>query len=387
MSALTVAIAQSDDVDTDDAIDEIIASVEEQLGGAPVAGLLFASLLYDHAEMLALLHARWPGIQLIGGSTDGEFTRSLGYREDSIVLVAFASDTLCFRAGVATGLGEDSHATTLAALDALLVDGEQAPSLAFVMPDGLTVNASRMFQAFQERLGDGFTVLGGLSGDHWGFEECFQFCGTTVYEDAVPVLLVWGEVALTTGVASGWMPVGPPMQVTAIDGNDVLEIDGRPAFEVFEEHFGPIVRDAFGEYPLAVYVDPESTEYYLRAVFHLDEEKGLVQLRDEIPVGTTVRLSNVDHARIVDGTSQSIARALDACPRTPDVVLVVSCSARKWMLGEAVVDEFTIIREALDQRDMGDVPFVGFYAFGEIGPVAGESRFHNETCVSIALAA
>jgi hypothetical protein len=61
---------------------------------------------------------------------------------------------------------------------------------------------------------------------------------------------------------------------------------------------------------------------------------------------------------------------------------IVSCAARKWMLGEKVSSELKICREML-----GDVPVAGFYSFGEIAPTRPglPAQFHNETFVTLLL--
>ena len=44
-----------------------------------------------------------------------------------------------------------------------------------------------------------------------------------------------GSVSVSTVVAQGCRPVGPPMFVTSCQGNRVLELDGRPPTDVLRE--------------------------------------------------------------------------------------------------------------------------------------------------------
>lgn len=389
-SPLTVAVAQSDDVDTIDAVAEIIEACEQQLGGlTPKGGLLFAALDYDHKDMLAALLERWPDLQLIGGTSDGEMASAQGYLEDSMTLVLFASETLRFSAGIATGLKEDPRGTTQAAIADARGDEQEAPAMCWIAPDGLTANMTAVLGTLQEQFGAALPILGGTAGDHWQFKTCFQFCNERVTADSIPMLMVYGPVTCSVGVASGWVPIGQQMKVTASSGTQVETLDGRPALDVFEEQFGLEVRDAIAEYPLAVYPagHEDGEAHYLRAIYNVDAEAKTVILGDELPVGSTIRLSNVERNRILDGARDSMRGALKGCNgETPDVVVVVSCAARKWMLGEKAPLEYQTLKATMAEMNV-DVPIIGFYSFGEIGPLKGESRFHNETCVSIALKA
>jgi len=261
--------------------------------------------------------------------------------------------------------------------------------MCWIAPDGLTVNMTRVLKTIQDEFSVSLPVLGGTAGDHWQFQSCHQFCNDRVTEDGIPVLMVYGPITCTVGVASGWVPVGQQMKVTSSDGVMVHELDGRPALDVFEEQFGVLIRDTFGEYPLAVY--PEGFEdgeaHYLRAIYAINAETRSVMLGDELPVGSTIRLSNVERSRILDGARDSMRGALKDCGgESPDVVVVVTCAARKWMLGEKAPLEYQTLKATMTEMGV-DAPIIGFYSFGEIGPLHGESRFHNETCVSIALKA
>lgn len=387
---LLLAVGQSDDVIEEDAVAEVLDACAAQLGDRrPLAGLLFASVDYNHQVIVDAIMARYPGLQLIGGTSDGEIASEHGYLEDSVTLVLFASDTLRFKAGLACGLGADPAAATAQAIAAASEGFDEAPAMCLLVPDGLTANASVVLRTLQAHFGASFPILGGSAGDHWEFSRCHQFCQDAVVEDGIPVLLVYGDIRMSVGVASGWVPVGRRMRVTDIDGVTLKEIDGRSAFAVFEEHFGEQMRSAFAEYPLAVYTGDSAEDdwHYLRAIFQADEETGHVILTAEIPSDATVSLTNVIRPRILDGARQSIAAALEAWDGAPpDGALIVSCAARKWLLGDQAATEFEVLRQQLQGAGV-DVPMVGFYSFGEFGPIAGESRFHNETCISILLGA
>jgi len=64
----------------------------------------------------------------------------------------------------------------------------------------------------------------------------------------------------------------------------------------------------------------------------------------------------------------------------PDAIILFSCKARHWAFGPMLEDEV----EEIDK--LWDVPFHGFFTFGEIGKNEnGNTHFFNETCSLVTL--
>jgi len=109
---LKVAIGHSDDVDSADAIEAVLEQCQEPLDRLSAqTGLLFASIDQDFQLILDKINEAHPGIELIGCSTDGEFSSALGFREDSIALTLFHSDKCEWKAGVGLDISEDPTAS------------------------------------------------------------------------------------------------------------------------------------------------------------------------------------------------------------------------------------------------------------------------------------
>jgi hypothetical protein len=99
-----------------------------------------------------------------------------------------------------------------------------------------------------------------------------------------------------------------------------------------------------------------------------------------------VQITVADRGAILEGCKDSIARAFSDYPhgKTPTAALLFSCASRKLMLGSRTGEEVGIVESVIGSQ----VPVVGFYGYGEIGPLATAdpvSKFHNETFVSLVL--
>jgi hypothetical protein len=378
-----VVVGHSDAVDASDAVAAVVASCQSQLAGdSPVAGLIFASIEYEHQALVTALEEAFPGVPLIGCTTDGEFTSSAGFFDDSLVLTLFVGEGVQARAAVALGLGADTAGAVAAAVAE--ARGERAlPGLCITTPESMTADTAAVVRALSATLGDtACPIVGGTSGDHRSFDRTYQFCNGEVYSDSIPVLLFWGAFRVSHGVASGWRPVGPIHEVTSASGNVVAEIDGRPILEVFRDYWGEASLGVLGQFPLAV-IDPDDADsFYLRAVFSMNPDDGSATFAAEVPRGAKVRITEVLRAGILEGSKHAIEEALRSFPGDePSAALVFSCAARKWLLGTRAQEEAGILQSALPSG----VPLFGFYCFGEIAPLrpAAEPRFHNETCVAL----
>jgi len=105
---LKITIGHSDDIDSADAIAEANAKCQEQGADLPVkAGILYAAIDHDFEVLLKKINETYPGIQLIGGTTDGEMTSEGGFAEDSIVLALFHTEDIEMTAGVVKDIGEN----------------------------------------------------------------------------------------------------------------------------------------------------------------------------------------------------------------------------------------------------------------------------------------
>ena len=116
-----VAVAHSLELDSAEAVADMLGQCRGQLGDLkPQAGLLFAGIDHYFTLILKEIHAAYPDIELIGCTTDGEVSSVHGYADDSLVLMAFYSDELVFKAGVADDIFQDEVRTTKSALKSAL---------------------------------------------------------------------------------------------------------------------------------------------------------------------------------------------------------------------------------------------------------------------------
>jgi hypothetical protein len=380
-----VAVAQSEEFDVPAVLSDLDDQLTGQLEGrAPQAGILFAAIDIDHEALLAGLAERWPALELIGCTTDGEISSVHGFCEDSVSLILFGSDGVTIRAGLGRSASADSEAACRQAIARARADDDGVTmKFCIALPESMTTSGQQIVETLQRELGDEVAIFGAGAADQWRMKGTRQFFGNEVVSDSVPVLLFSGAMNCSFAAASGWRPVGEPGLVTRSSGPVVEEIDGRPAIEFFRRRLGEAVTPT-PETPLAV-LDGSGGVQYLRAPSGFaDEKAGSTAYTGDVPQGSMVQIAIANRDAILEGCRSAVQDAFAAYPhgKAPEAALIFSCAARKLLLGTRTSEEFAIVRQVLGEG----LPVCGFYGYGEIGPLAGgpsPAKFHNETFVCL----
>jgi hypothetical protein len=219
----------------------------------------------------------------------------------------------------------------------------------------------------------------------------YQYFGAEAFDRSAVAFGLTGPFETELGVCHGTSPTGVAMTVTRSEGNRLLELDGRPALDVFREAVGLkpgelVHQDHLASSAIAVermvrVPGPEGhTEpaYLIRAASGFDPQTGAVVVQAGIPSGTRVVFHHRTASAVLDGTrvmGQGLAERLRG--KRPWAALGFECGARTApFLGiKATIREHSELREQVGC----EVPWLGMMAWGEIAPSGGEPAFHNYT--------
>jgi hypothetical protein len=355
---------------------------------------MFATVGYDQRSVLRAVREATGGAPLCGCS--GEGTIAGKYADESnhsVVVMAISSDELRWRNGLATGLGADSRAAGQQVAQTLSSDlGADAVGL-FVFPDGTTVNFDEFFAGLEEDLSsDRFLPLwGGGAGDNLALVQTYQYCDNEIVSDGVAYALLSGEAEPVSAIGIGYLPIGGERTVTRSQGNVIYEIDGKPAVEVLQEYLpDSALAEDWRRYAISCvlclrapsYMKDE--EYVVRTILSLDATDGSATVQTEVPEGTSVWMTSKDQEKFtagLDRMAEQIKKGLGG--NQPKLVLHFDCVSRgKLMFRDQ--EKLQLLRQ-FRQAVGPDVPWAGFYTFGEIGPVDKHNCYHNYTGVVLAL--
>lgn len=384
---LKMVVCHSEEIDSADLVQDLIQQAEHQLEGRSAdACLLFAAIDFDHQLILDGIQSKWADIKLVGGTTDGECSTGLGFLEDSAVLIIFSSSVVKFGFGVGQIRNGDLVSACKDAVSQAENDLGGTAGLCLTISGNQELDNARLMDSLEDLLPDGVPVFGGVPGDQWRFEKLYQFGKGTVYDDAIPILLISDDIDYAYGIDSGWEALGAAGRVTKSEDNIVYTINEQTAKEYYETTLGMSLEDTFspGEFPIVILDEQDAFQFQRAPVGFLPDGSGGIKFFGTMPQGAKVTIAGANRDVIIKGTESSIDRAINNVENRDQIVgaLIVSCSGRRVMLGTMTGKEPEIIKKALGP----DIPFGGFYGYGEFAPPQSSFRrsgLHNQTMVSL----
>jgi len=227
----------------------------------------------------------------------------------------------------------------------------------------------------------GLPVVGGMASAGHQPGENRLILGRQVFDQGAVALLIDGGIRIETVVSQGCRPIGDPFVITRAERNVIYELGGLPAYrrlvEVFQTlptreqqlvqrglHVGRVVseyRDHF-----------EHGDFLIRNVVGVDANAGAIAIADYVRPGQTVQF----HVRDAETADADLRQTLAARPHgaTPRGALLFTCNGRGTRLFPEPHHDAGVVGEML-----GRIPLAGFFAAGELGPVAGHNFLHGFT--------
>ena len=359
--------------------------------------LMFASIGYDQHSLLRAVRESTGGAPLSGcsaeGTINGDEIDESGF---SVVVTAISSDELHWTNGLATGLEDDPHAVGKHVAQELLPCLSSDTIGLFVFPDGFTENFDHFIAGLEGNLpSERFLPMwGGGAANNFNQEEpTYQYCDDEVIFGGVSYALLSGEAQTAWANSHSLIPIGGERIVTRSQGNVIYEIDGKPAVEVLKEYLPEhaLVADRdWLRYAISLallfrapsYMKDE--EYVVRGVPQLSLTDGSITVQTEVEEGTSIWFSSRDKERITTGfdrMAQQIEEQLGG--EQPKLVFQFECVTRGHVMfrEQEKLQLLKRFRQSVGQ----DVPWVGFYTVGEIGPVEEHNDIHRFASVVLAL--
>jgi hypothetical protein len=356
--------------------------------GARAAGDSDLVLYFGSREALGCgaryreLREMFPRAHLLGCSTGGQI-RNRDVTDDEIVAATLRFAATPLRLACEQVDAPDASQACGAAIGRTLA----APDLAgvFVLSDGLNVNGSQLVAGIVSVVGQGVPVTGGLAGDGARFEATLVGADCAPRSHAVAAVGFYGKaIRIGHGSAGGWDEFGPRRQITKSRGNVLLELDGKPALDLYERYLGEDdVKGLPGTallFPLRIR-DPERPDHdIVRTVLAVDREARSMTFAGDMPQGWVGQLMRGNFDRLSAGAGAAAQQACSQLGKTgqrAELAVLVSCIGRRLLMGQHSVDEI----EAAGAEIGASVPRLGFYSYGEISPhsESGVCELHNQT--------
>ncbi|MDX1604852.1 MAG: FIST N-terminal domain-containing protein [Candidatus Competibacterales bacterium] len=330
----------------------LAALLKQLFGDALILGCSAAGVIGSGREIegrpgLALLAARLPGVALTPFHVENA----------DLPTVATAS---AWRSQIGTPASERSHFLLLA--------------------DPLSFDTQPLLEGL-DRTYPGTVKLGGLASGADNSRYHALYLDNVVYRSGLVGVALNGALSIEPVVAQGCRPIGQPLFVTAADGERIRGLDGCSPLAVLQELYQRLMPEERGLFQqglfLGLALDPmaqnTAERFLIRNLLGLEREDGALLVGSRVPVNSVVQFHLRDPTAATTELDRLLARAA-AGSDMPAGALLISCLGRgQGFYGEPDHDSH------LFGRHFGPVPLGGFFANGEIGPVAGTTQVHTYT--------
>jgi small ligand-binding sensory domain FIST len=276
-------------------------------------------------------------------------------------------------------------------VEAVLGRSASERDLVVLLADSLVLDPQRLLRGLDETLGPATLVGAGAALGARG--RALTWSGREVATGGASGLALRLARPARTVLTQGCRPITEALCVTRTEGRWILELDGRPALDVYREVARePLAADLrrAAERLVAALPRPRGPEraqaagYVARSVAGFAPERGAFALVEELRPGARIRLAlrdaglaREDLKRVLDGmrAAEGSQRAgsrrtgAGAEPRGPVAGIYLCCSGRGRGLFEHAGLESAYVAQALEPAPVG-----GMFGAFPFGPVAGATE-------------
>ncbi len=354
-------------------------ALEKMKGGAADIAVLFASSYYDQEAMLRGVRAGLKGVPVIGCTSAGAIT-SGGVSEQAVAVLTMKSDEGKFVPVKVTEIGKDMRAAGKAFGEQFKASGEEV-NMGFIFSDALAGNGTELVRGVLDAMGRGFKLAGGAAADDMQFKKTYQYFNDEVLTNAAVGFGMVGPILIAAGAEHGWKPIGNARTVTKAEGTKLIELDGKPAFEIYKDYFAHRADDfkaalslAAVSYPMGMHV--KGVEEIMIRVPLAVAEDGSIVCGAEVVEGSEITLMVGTLSTALWAAEDTAKRAMVGMEGAAKRVIFVSdCVARKILLGERGKEEIALLKAVGGEN----TEIFGFYSYGQIAPLKPPAENIN-TC-------
>lgn len=246
----------------------------------------------------------------------------------------------------------------------------------------------------QSLVGDRVPIYGGSSADNSVNGEWLQFDGASLYQNALVVAVFYPDAPLSSYFSSGYANTALSGLVTSVENRKLITIDNKPAANVYNDWLGTLGEATLTpgnilmpstQCPLGrlVVCQDHIPMNLLAHPAHLHED-GSLTLFSQVSAGDKIWLMHGNKTDLISRAGEVVRIAKQNLKfqynLSPAGAIIVYCAG--CML--AVQARLAEVQQAI-QNELGDIPFLVTFTFGEQGCFADGSNRHGNLMISAVL--
>lgn len=379
------------------AVTDVVERAVSSLTAPADLGLVFISSAFasEYSRLLPLLAEKLSVPVLIGCSGGGVIGTTVSGETQELETEPAISLTLAHLPGVKVQVFHivaeelpDLDSSPDAWVDLIGVPASPTPQF-ILLSSSFASGINNLLQGLDFAYPGSVIVGGQASGGGMGGRVAL-FCNDAdehqnLYREGTVGIALTGNIVLETIVAQGCRPIGKPLQVTKADRNIILELDDKVPLMVLRDLIASLSEEertlaqhslfvgvAMDEFKLAL----QQGDFLIRGILGVDPTAGAIAIGDRVRPGQRLQF----HLRDAQASAEDLELLLQSYQHQRDsepsavAALMFACLGR----GEGLYGKPNFDSE-LFRRYINDIPVVGFFCGGEIGPVGGRTFLHAYT--------
>jgi hypothetical protein len=352
----------------------------------PAAGdlvVLFASVRYDLTELHAAVAELAAPAAVVGASTAGAFAGAVSVERGCVVAFLPGDGLSIGISHVAWDARDPAAAARLAADTARIRAGEDRPhSTLLLFTDAIGGHGRDFARGAYDATSALVPLVGAVAADDFEARATWTFGEGVARSQGVVAVWIDGDRPIGVGSAHGFRPVGCAHVVTKTDGRLVLELDNRPALDVYLGELG-------GRLPRSIAAEPDHipahplgalTASGLHQICSVGLAGEALRSRLEIAEGTIVEVMTTDARGLVDGARSAAAEAVSHLGAPARLALAFGGVDRVALLGGADGAQVAGLVDGVR-----GAPLAGFNAYGQFARRIGPGGFHTSSVSVLAI--
>lgn len=255
-------------------------------------------------------------------------------------------------------------------------------------------NEEAVLMGIQNLVGTEVPIFGGSSADNDVSGKWLQFDGHSLSSNKVILAVLYPSTPISRYFSSGYFSTEHHGTVTAVDNRQLHTIDHKPAATVYNQWLQQIgeaelapgnILMASTLYPLGREIQQQSSlPFYLLSHPAILHENGDLSLFSEVAVGDKLFLMHGHKADLIARAGEVVRTAKQTLKFQYNCeaagAIIVYCAG--CML--AVQENLDQVQQAI-QAELGDIPFIVTFTFGEQGCFIDGSNRHGNLMISAVL--
>lgn len=227
-------------------------------------------------------------------------------------------------------------------------------------------------------------IMGGIASGMIDERKSCVFFDDQVYDEGGVALGIGGPYTLSPHVSQACEPIGECWTITGVEHNALISISNQPALKVLQDSVNALVPEQRERAQRNLVVGLAVDEYHdrydhgdfvIRGILGVDPRRGSVSIGGKPRTGQTIQFHLRDRVRAAADLTRmmcEVARGIDS--GTPIAAILCTCDGRGQALFGLPNHDVGVVRSALPE-----IPLVGAFCLGEIGPLGKRSVLHGFT--------